>query len=264
MAFAKLGLLVGHPGELKDRTLNKVASWMDVVSPHPNSKVAPMVSSVEEGLQRLFSDGKIAVEQPMLRDIEAHIKAASRDLRGANAPFGIFHNGTRTLGRLCYLACRRLKPSVVVETGVAYGVTSAYILQALKENEHGVLHSIDLPPLAAAGRNYVGYLVPEHLRRGWRLEVGSARAKLPPLLKRIASIDIFVHDSLHTYSQMKWELETALSAMLPGGIAIADDIEGNRAFDDILERADVESGFAIQQEGKPALCGALRTKCIPS
>ena len=47
-----------------------------------------------------------------------------------------------------YLLVRSLKPETVVETGVCYGASSAYILQALKDNGRGVLYSIDLgnPP----------------------------------------------------------------------------------------------------------------------
>ena len=44
-----------------------------------------------------------------------------------------------------YALCRKLKPDVVVETGVASGVSSSYILCALHENEHGQLYSIDVP-----------------------------------------------------------------------------------------------------------------------
>jgi hypothetical protein len=40
---------------------------------------------------------------------------------------------------------RSLKPRVIVETGVASGLSSAHILRALAANGTGTLHSIDLP-----------------------------------------------------------------------------------------------------------------------
>ena len=38
-----------------------------------------------------------------------------------------------------------MRPDVVVETGVAHGVTSRIVLEALGQNDHGYLWSIDLP-----------------------------------------------------------------------------------------------------------------------
>ena len=44
-----------------------------------------------------------------------------------------------------YTLSRSIKPGIVVETGVASGISSAYILRALDKNNHGKLFSIDLP-----------------------------------------------------------------------------------------------------------------------
>ena len=41
----------------------------------------------------------------------------------------------------------------VVETGVAHGVTSRFILEALERNGRGFLWSIDLPPLEKVGKS---------------------------------------------------------------------------------------------------------------
>jgi hypothetical protein len=43
-----------------------------------------------------------------------------------------------------YAAIRARKPSCVVETGNADGVSSSYFLPALRKNGKGKLHSIDL------------------------------------------------------------------------------------------------------------------------
>jgi len=192
--------------------------------------------------------------------IKRYIDAQDRKLNQDTGPFGVFHNGTVTLGELCYLTCLYLRPQIVVETGVAYGVTSAYILQALSEHRRGELHSIDLPPLAANAENHIGYFVPQDLRSRWRLLRGSAKRLLPTVIREVGTIDMFVHDSLHTFSHMKWELETALRSLRPGGVLIADDIEGNRAFEEITRHPSVAAWFAIRQEGKDAICGAVRTR----
>ena len=44
-----------------------------------------------------------------------------------------------------YVMVRILNPATVVETGAAAGVSSAFILKALHDNNRGTLYSIDLP-----------------------------------------------------------------------------------------------------------------------
>ena len=197
---------------------------------------------------------------PGLAALEVQIEHRKGALSRAAPPFGLFHNGTRTLGRLCYAVCRIVRPQAIVETGVAYGVTSAYILQALAENGNGTLHSVDLPPLATGSEAYVGYFVPSHLRNRWDLRLGSARNILPLLFRQLNTIEVFVHDSLHTYAHMKGEFALALSALRPGGVLVADDVEGNRAFEELLDQTAPESWCACWEEGKKAACGAIRTK----
>jgi len=46
---------------------------------------------------------------------------------------------------ILYVIVRLLKPEKVVETGVAAGVSSAFILEAMDDNGIGTLYSIDLP-----------------------------------------------------------------------------------------------------------------------
>ena len=48
-------------------------------------------------------------------------------------------SGDSALGRFVYAVVRASRPDVVIETGVATGVTSAHILAALADNEHGEL-----------------------------------------------------------------------------------------------------------------------------
>src|SRR4051794_1951743 len=96
-----------------------------------------------------------------------------------------------------YLLVRSLKPEVVVETGVCYGASSAYILQALKDNGRGELYSIDLGNSPDEPPN--DYFVPRPLRDRWHLIIGDSKDELPQLLERLGRIDLFHHDSLHTY-----------------------------------------------------------------
>jgi len=255
----RVGLLIQHPGEIRERVRNRVAVWSDRSSERSSLTEPADANRVETTVAELFGATSAGSDDSWLR-IERYIEGQQTSRDADFAPFQTFHDGTVTLGRLCYHTCRQLNPRTVVETGVAYGVTSTYILRALADNRKGILHSIDLPPLAADAEQHVGRFVPEDLRDSWRLHIGSAKELLPKVLTQARTIDMFVHDSLHTYAHMKWEFDAALSVLTPGGVVIADDIENNRAFEELAHRPEIQSWAVLRQEGKTALCGIAVTK----
>jgi hypothetical protein len=51
----------------------------------------------------------------------------------------------------------------------------------------------------------VGWIVPKSLRERWTLILGKVEDKLPSLLDEFEAIDVFYHDSLHTYEHMMFE-----------------------------------------------------------
>jgi predicted O-methyltransferase YrrM len=132
---------------------------------------------------------------------------------------------------LQYAVVRAFQPKIVVETGVANGVSSAYILLALQANGRGTLYSIGLndPQYLPAGKS-LGWVVPKMLRSPWKLLVGDSRTILPELLGEIGSTDIFIHDSLHTYEHMLWEYRLAYPHLRLGGLLFSDDARWNSAF----------------------------------
>jgi predicted O-methyltransferase YrrM len=157
-----------------------------------------------------------------------------------NSPIATAQNGGEGLCSMCYLACRALRPSVVVETGVAHGVTSAYILAALERNaqdDHpqGHLYSIDRPPLASHSDAFVGICIPDSLKANHTLIRGDARAKLPGMLGALGKVDMFVHDSDHSYGHMKFELGLAHRHLRVPGIVISDDVNYNAAFHEFVD-----------------------------
>ena len=156
----------------------------------------------------------------------------------------ISHEDTFTLhwaadsltAQLCYLACRLIEPETVVETGVAYGVSSAFILRAMEVNGSGTLHSVDLPPLRRQYERFWGIAVPDGLRGRWRLHRGTSARVLPQLLGEIPTLDLFVHDSLHTHKNMRREFDTVWPHLRDGALLLADDVERNRAFGELRQR----------------------------
>ena len=187
-------------------------------------------------------------------EIEQHVRQRISEIQG-HGPFTLIHNGDFALSRLCYAACRALKPAVVVETGVAYGVTSAFILKALEVNGQGTLHSIDLPPLGAQADHYVGSLIPEALKQRWQLHRGTTRRLLPSVLAQSGPVGLFVHDSLHTYRNMRWEFETVHPHLAPMALVISDDVDGNEAFAKWVARARPTVSATFREIVKNGLCG---------
>lgn len=134
--------------------------------------------------------------------------------------------------RAAWCLTRHGKPHVVVETGVARGLTSRVILEALRANQSGRLWSIDLPPLAPdpATERQRGAAVSEPLKRRWTLVNGSSRRRLPGLLRELGTIDLFVHDSRHSGRNVSFELTRAWGALRAGGFLLVDDVYLNDAF----------------------------------
>ncbi len=195
------------------------------------------------------------IKEPGIIEIENKV-GSLEESELVRSPFRISHNADLTLARLCYLVCRGLRPNVVLETGVAHGVTSAFILQALAVNGQGVLHSVDLPPLGAHGDDFVGALIPRELRSNWRLHRGTSKRVLPRLLSRLGAVDIFIHDSLHTYRHMGWEFRTVTPFLTRPYAIISDDVDGNAAFSDYLAASHPTFSFVARGEKKESLFGA--------
>jgi Methyltransferase domain len=145
--------------------------------------------------------------------------------RGAFAGWG---DGEPGFVRAVWCIVRHSRPTAVVETGVARGITSRFVLEALEANGVGRLWSIDLPPRGRRElHEQVGAAVPEKLRGRWSYVKGSSRRRLHGLLDELGRIDVFVHDSKHTERNLLFELERARRALRDGGCMAADDVDLN-------------------------------------
>ena len=252
-----LSLLPEHPVEFYDR----VATVLEVAGERFRAKPAPAnVLGLAEALgnvgRTLPADiGPFFCEIPLL-EIEKRVGEGIERLKG-KGPFPLVYNGGFALGRISYVICRALSVDVVLETGVAYGVTSAFVLQSLAVNGRGKLVSVDLPPLGPDGDRYVGYLVPEELRVRWDLRRGITKRLLPGLLPKLGKIDVFIHDSCHTYRNMRFELETVWPFLRPGGVLIADDVGDNMAFDEFTRKMSSAFCVVVREENKNSVFGVL-------
>ncbi len=172
----------------------------------------------------------------------------AKGLRTGPQSFFSGNDGDPEFVRAIWHLVRGLGPAKIVETGVAHGVTTRFVLEALERNRAGHLWSIDLAPTDPGMAAQVGAAVEGPVAARWSLIEGSSRRRLPPLLRAIAPIDMFIHDSLHTTPHLRFELEAAWEALRPGGYIVADDIDTNSAFRDFAARHPGAAGLVCQSE----------------
>ena len=148
-----------------------------------------------------------------------------------------------------YALCRYVRPQVVVETGVGLGTSSLFILQALEDNGGGTLYSIDEPyaeyqsdagimideSAYCAHTDQPGMLVPKELQDRWRLLLGKSHTLLPRLCDQLGQLNLFFHDSEHTYSNMFHEYTIVWPHLHAQGVLASHDVEWNTAFQDFAE-----------------------------
>lgn len=162
--------------------------------------------------------------------------------------FQWWNDGDAGLTRAIWCLVRHLKPEKVVETGVAHGVTSRCVLEALERNGRGRLWSIDLPPFEEQWRKQVGAAVGDRFAGRWTYVAGSSRRRLPGLLSSLGEIDLFIHDSLHSERNVRFELDRAWSALKPSGAIVADDIDANWGFHSFTHAFPASKSFVCESE----------------
>ncbi len=170
--------------------------------------------------------------------------------------YGWYSDADITLARAVWCAARHVNPDVVIETGVAHGVTSRIILEALNENGAGRLWSIDLPhPLDNQLHAQTGVAVTDDCRPRWTYIEGASKQRLPPLVSEVGHVNMFVHDSLHTAKNTLFEMEQAASAMRHGGIMLVDDIKSHLGFATFARRHPEYQSIVCETEDKIGMFG---------
>jgi len=209
----------GRPGELATAALGDPRASPDI--DWIRSLTGASAARVQEVLKE--TDRLVPAEAAMRK---RQLDAGRSNYAQFRAPFDL------------YAIVRLNRPSHIVETGVSSGISSAHFLFALRANRSGTLHSIDLPTpqiarrLAASesivsippGRTS-GWAMPDDLRPGWDLHLGPSQALLPVLAQSVDSVELFLHDSLHTPEHLTFELETLRSRFPPGAVVLADNTE---------------------------------------
>jgi Methyltransferase domain len=165
----------------------------------------------------------------LIADIGALL--AAKGLGFGRGTYGWYSDAEISLCQAVWCSVLHVKPRIVVETGVAHGVTSRVVLEALQFNGRGHLWSVDLPhPLDHHLHAQTGAAVTESCRARWSYLEGSSRQRLPKLVAELGEVQLFIHDSLHTAKNTEFELAQVSSVMPPGGVMLVDDIKSHDGF----------------------------------
>jgi predicted O-methyltransferase YrrM len=141
-----------------------------------------------------------------------------------------------------YALARFQRPMIVVESGGFVGLSAAFILKALADEQLGEarLYSIEM------SEDYEhGVLIPDELRAQFvplhgRVEDLVGGKRLPD------KIDMFLHDSSHRYHHMKWEFAEFWRRLGDGGMLVSHDVNMTGAFAGFVARTyahDKRSGL---------------------
>jgi len=222
-----------RPQESAEYALERVSEWRDERrQPWPYETT----EASEERVHGLIGCRWPCDERAGFDDVwkAALERLAARGLSVGRLAFGRWDDGDSRLCRLAWCLTRHLHPEHVVETGVGRGLTTCVLLEALAHNGAGHLWSIDLPPFRRGDSQETAAAVPTRLYERWTFLRGSSRRLLPRLVSDLGQIDVFVHDSMHTSRNMRFELEQVWPA-LGNGVALVDDVEKNGATGQFLQ-----------------------------
>jgi predicted O-methyltransferase YrrM len=159
-------------------------------------------------------------------------------------------------GLALYSLVRQRRPTLVVETGVANGYSTVLILSALNRNGHGRLLSVDVSANVAS-------LVRDQEMERWVLSVLPRRRRrraLTALLGGGSEIDLFIHDSDHSYSWQALEYAIAWKRLSREGILLSDDVDSSRAFFDFCARNVLRPVLLMDRR---KLIGAVAARAAP-
>jgi hypothetical protein len=196
----------------------------------PNNEADP---SWNEHMHQLLGAPWPCPEAEQLNEIlaETNAQLTAKGLAVGRQVYGGYSDADASFARATWCAVRHQRPAVVVETGVARGVTSRVVLEALDRNDRGRLWSIDLPhPLDHSVHSETGAAVTDGLRPRWTYVKGSSQQRLPEVIHDVHHVDVFIHDSLHTAKNTRFEMDHAAEVVPRGGVILADDISTHNGF----------------------------------
>jgi hypothetical protein len=95
----------------------------------------------------------------------------------------------------------------------------------------------------------VGCLLSDEERERWRLHVLQAKSlkrSFSQIIESLPPVNLFLHDSDHTYPWQSFELQAALKKLSPGAVLASDDCDGCYAFLDLCQQANLRPVILVE------------------
>ena len=131
-----------------------------------------------------------------------------------------------------YALARWRRPAVVLESGGFLGMSSAFLLKALVDEG---LTTAKLYSMEWSEDCDQGALIPNELRS----QFVPLRGKVEDFMRSDelpSFIDMFLHDSSHSYRHMLWEFRQFWPRLRDGGLLVSHDVHMNAAFPEFVAK----------------------------
>lgn len=274
---------------LPDRFQPVAQKWFYVVNPRLSWTYRKKPDEVDETFVELFFEGRDEFDRYRGEFVESGIGEICLGAEEQTPEGYTVFDAHRKDAMKFYTLVRKRKPKAVVETGVYSGVSTAALLLALEENDHGHLYSVDnsaalrdeghdgsgdhprreyyergRPSCSEPGSSLLvpnkspGWILPDSLRENWSLRQGRSSRELPSLLADLGAVDLFVHDSEHSTSRMLFEFELAWEHLADEGMILSSHVQWNDAYETFVREHDCDHGLTtfhyLGYEGERVPC----------
>ncbi len=125
--------------------------------------------------------------------------------------------------RVIYTIVKVMNPITIIETGMGSGVSTTAMLAA--SNDEANVISIDPGEPYGKGDKEVGFLIPMNLRKKHKFIKGTSKQKMKEVLSYVDKVDIFFHDSDHTYENIMFELNEVWPKLSDESIILVDNYD---------------------------------------
>ncbi|MFQ5573493.1 MAG: class I SAM-dependent methyltransferase [Nitrosopumilaceae archaeon] len=245
------------PFALKNKKIIEFINWkfeqkFDKIKQKRKDEYYKNMQDSHQILKKLFPDKEFRSD--IFEKLENHLRRFEESKK--NEKFPSKNNPYQHAGlnfQICQPLCNLIifaKPNLVFETGVAFGISSSYILLGLDFLKQGKLISTDYIFFPFHSNETVGQAIPDYLKSRHELIVSHSKEELYNILKNTSDIDVFLHDSNHTYKHMMLEFRTAWPNIKDGGFLLSDNVHWNDAFLDFTDNVNkkpfiTHEGFGI-------------------
>ena len=179
--------------------------------------------SIEEMFEKFSLDKRYLNEKEIFEP--EYIKKINNIINHSNSNFG-----GQAFIDLLFLVCESIQVKSAIETGVAYGWSTASILKSLSKRS-GILVSVDMPMVKQQDYHLIGVAVKKDYYKNWFLLREPDKFGLLKAIKKLNySFQIAHYDSDKTYYGRKWAYPILYKYLEKNGFLISDDIEDNMCF----------------------------------